>query len=334
MGVRVTPSLDTLGSIPIAHRPMKETYPDVVFSGQNYFLVWDDMNVGADTTNFYIVTSRVTPAGVVLDTPVVLSPPLGLTDMNNTRIEFDGNRCLAVWTNVSGTVFGRFVDSTGQPSGNAFTVLASGGYKPDIAFDGTNYLVIWYNNGYDVVGQFVSPQGQLVGGQVAVATGSVQQMFSRVTYDGQNYLVVWRQAETTNKLICGQFVSPSGSLIGGNFAISDASTNQKWYAVATASDQNYLVAWDEDRSGVITDIYGNVDVSVTAIQEQGPRTEPLERFPTVVRGSLEFFTNRGYLIYDATGRRAETESKISPGVYFIKNSREGASVIHKVLVVD
>lgn len=334
MGVRVTPNLDTLGSIAIAHRPMKETYPDVVYTGENYFLVWDDMNVGGDTTNFYIVTSRVTPAGAVLDTPIVLSSPLGLTDMNNARIAYDGDRCLAVWTNVSGTVFGRFVDSTGQPAGNAFTVLASGGYKPDIAFDGANYLVIWYNSGFDVVGQFVSPQGQLVGGPVIVATGSEQQMFSRVTYDGQKYLVVWRQAETTNKLICGQFVAPSGSLIGGNFTISDATANQKWYAAAAASDENYLVAWDEDRNGVITDIYGNVDLSINAIQEQEPRTEPLERFPTVVRGSLEFFTNRGYLVYDATGRRAETEGRISPGVYFIKNPRNDGSTMHKVLVVD
>jgi len=317
----------------IANRPMKETYPDVVYTGQNYFLVWDDMNVGGDTTNFYIVTSRVSPAGAVLDTPIVLSSPLGITDMNNARIEFDGNRCLVVWNNVSGTVFGRFVDSTGQPGGNAFTVLASSGSKPDIAFDGVNYLVIWYNNSYDVVGQFVSPLGQLVGSQVTVATGSAQQIFSRVTYDGQKYLVVWRQAETTNKLICGQFVSPSGGLIGGNFTISDATTNQKWYAAAAASDQNYLVAWDEDRNGVITDIYGNVDLSISAIQEQELRTDPVEQFPTVVRGALDFFTNRGYLIYDATGRRAGTEGRVLPGVYFLKNGRNGKSVMHKVLVV-
>ncbi len=313
---------------------MKETYPDVVYTSGNYSLVWDDMNVGGDTTNFYIVTSRITPGGAILDTPIVLSSPLGLTDMNNARIEFDGNRCLVVWTNVSGTVFGRFVDGTGQPAGGAFTVLASGGYKPDLAFDGANYLVVWYNGGMDVVGQFVSSQGQLVGGQVMVATGSVQQMFSRVEYDGHNYLVVWRQAETTNKLICGQFVSPSGSLIGGNFTISDATTNQKWYAAAAASDQNYLVAWDEDRNGVITDIYGNVDVSIAAIQEQGPRTHPVERFPTVVRGSLEFFTNRGYPVYDVTGRRVEAKERVLPGVYFIKYPLDGGSVMHKVLVVN
>lgn len=313
---------------------MKETYPDVVYAGQNYFLVWDDMNVGGDTTNFYIVTSRVTPAGAVLDTPIVLSMPLGITDMNNARIEFDGNRCLAVWTNVSGTIFGRFVDSTGQPAASAFTVLASGGYKPDLAFDGVNYLVVWYNGGFDVVGQFVSPQGQLVGGQVTVASGSVQQMFSRVTYDGQKYLVVWRQAETTNKLICGQFVSPSGNLLGGNFTISDATANQKWYAVAAASDQNYLVAWDEDRSGVVTDIYGNADLAINAIQEPEPRPGPGERFPTVFRGSLEFFTDRGYLVYDAAGRRAENKGRTSPGIYFIKDPREDGSAMHKVLVID
>jgi hypothetical protein len=334
VGVRVTPSLDTLGSIQIAQRPMKETYPDVVYAGGNYFLVWDDMNVGADTTNFYIVTSRVTPAGAVLDTPVVLSQPLGITDMNNARIGFDGERCLAVWNNISGTIFGRFVDSTGQPAGTAFTVLASGGSKPDLAFDGANYLVIWYNNSYDVVGQFVSPLGQLVGGQVVVATGSDQQLFSRVTYDGQKYLVVWRQAQTTNKLICGQFISPFGGLIGGNFVISDATTNQKWYAVAAASDQNYLVAWDEDRNGVITDIYGNVDVEINAIHELKPGTGPAGRFPTVFRGALDLFTNHDYLIYDATGRRIKIAAGVLPGVYFIKDSRDSGSVMRKVVVVD
>lgn len=333
MGVRVTPDLVTLGSVFVATRPKKETYPAAVYNGTDYFLVWGDMNIGGDTTNFYIVTSRVSPAGVVLDTPSVLSTALGPVDSNNGRIGFDGARCLAVWNNTAGAVYGRFIASSGQPDGNSFTINTSGGSRPDIAFDGTNYLVVWHNTSYDIIGQLVSPLGQLVGSKITIAASSDLLMLPRVIHDGQKYLVVWRQPEATNKLICGQFVSESGVLIGGNFIISNPTTNQKSYPVAAASDQNYLVAWHEDRSGVITDIYGNVDFSINAVEEQVVQNKPGGKLPTVFRGSLDFFMNKGYLVYDATGRRAAA-TRLAPGVYFLKKTDDNRTVFRKVMVIE
>ena len=331
MGVRVTPNLDTLGTVFVATRPLKETYPDVVFNGQNYVMVWGDMNL--DSVNFYMVTARVSPDGSVLDTPAVLSTALGVSDANNAKVAFDGNRCLAVWNTDAGSIGARFINSAGQPDGNMFWVLANGGSKPDIAFDGTNYLVVWNSAGYDIMGQRVSPQGQMVGSRVTIATGSQTQIFPSVTYDGLQYLVVWRQVETSSRLICGQLVNTSGGLIGSNFTISDASANEKWFAAAAASDQNYLVAWDENR-GAATDIYGNVDVAINAIEEQGPKTVPRARLPSVVHGSLDLYRNRVYRIYDSQGRLVESRGRMTPGVYFLQSNRAGAIETQKVLVVE
>ncbi len=331
MGVRVTPNLDTLGTVFVATRPLKETYPDVVFNGQNYVMVWGDMNL--DSLNFYMVTARVSPGGAVLDTPAVLSTALGVSDANNAKIAFDGSRCLAVWNTTAGSVAARFINNSGQPDGSMFYVLANGGSKPDIAFDGTNYLVVWNSTGYDIMGQRVSPQGQMVGSRVTIASGSQTQIFPSVTYDGRQYLVVWRQVETTNRLICAQFVSTNGGLIGSNFTISDATTYDKWYASAAASDQNYLVAWDEARP-TTTDIYGNVDVAINAIAERGSTATARARLPSVVHGSLDLYRSRGYRIYDAQGRHVAARGRTTPGVYFLQSHRAGVIETQKVLVVE
>ena len=69
MGVRVTPSLDTLNTFlicNIADDSFMQTDPTVTFTGENYLVVWSDEKYGPSNV-FHPFAARVTPAGVVLD---------------------------------------------------------------------------------------------------------------------------------------------------------------------------------------------------------------------------------------------------------------------------
>ncbi len=331
MGVRVTPNLDTFPSLEIHPRPKKQSWAAVAFNGQNHQVVWSDMTI--DTTTYYIVGARVSPSGTILDPQVVISTALGISDGNNAAIEYDGARCLVVWNTDAGTIFGRFLNLAGRPDGSIFLIPNTNGWEPDMAFDGTNYLVVWNTSTiYDINGQLVSPQGQAVGTTIPIGTGPQAQLFPSVAYDGQKYLVMWRQLEGTNRLICGQFVSKTGSLIGGNFTISDVSTSEKWYAVAAASDRNYLVAWHVN-SGTGTDIYGNVDVNINAIQEQDFEMRPRARAVSVLRGGLDRYLNKEYEVFDIRGRCVATRGAVGPGVYFIVSNQAGVHERQKIVVI-
>lgn len=89
------------------------------------------------------------------------------------------------------------------------------------AFDGTNYLVTLEPRNAQGLSeinlQFVSATGALVGNRIVLPATNVGS--SRVAFDGTNYLVVW-STNGANPPARGQFVSPSGALVGGVFTVA------------------------------------------------------------------------------------------------------------------
>jgi len=136
------------------------------------------------------------------------------------------------------------------------------GISPLVAYDGINYLVAWtvyvsdQNN--DIYGQFVSTSGTLVGTPFVISSASGFQDINDIAFDGNNFLVLWTDERNKDKDVYGQIVSPSGSLVGSEIAISTAAFNQKDPAVAFCVT-DYLVVWDDGRrlgAGHGEDIYG------------------------------------------------------------------------------
>ena len=129
--------MDTLGSFEIcnpANPDLIQTYPAAVFNGENYIVVWSDEKPNG--TYYYVCAARITPGGAVLDTGICVTNGTGASEYY-PKIAFDGVRCLIIWPK-SGIVQGRFINSSGQPEGNVFTIAAGGAGGPAIAYDGTN----------------------------------------------------------------------------------------------------------------------------------------------------------------------------------------------------
>ncbi len=310
--------MDSLPSLEIHPRRGKQIYPAVTFNGQNYVVVWGDKTI--DTTLYYVVTTRVSPAGVTLDSLTVISNPVGSSDAVYIDCAFDGNRCLAIWPQSNG-IYGRFINQAGQPEGSIFSVNPGAQYPGNaLVFGDSAYLVVWHTGIYpslEIYGQLVSPQGNLVGPVISIALGSECHRWPKVAYDGNNYLVIWMTGPNSPAAqdINGQFISRRGARIGGNFRISESSATSRWWPSVAASDSNYLVVWQQ---GSGTDLYGNIDTRPLHIADQPAGNRRPHRFgPTVFSRSRLPVDGRAVEIYDITGRPADPR-RLKPGIYFVE----------------
>ena len=318
--MRVTSECDTIGSFPICNRADAQFGPTIAFNGNDYIVVWSDRRFTG--TYFWTTAARVTRQGAVLDTGY----GIGSADAHNEfypDIAFDGNRCFAVWYRSAFApygIYGRFINSMAQPEDSMVTVssTATSLYNfPKVDFDGRNYLVVWADlrsgeADYDVFGQLVSVQGQPVGPKITVATGPPEQSRPDVTFDGRQYLVVWIE----DKWVFGQKLAPSGQLIGGNFRISDTTSNIRSYPRACAGRTNHLVVWSEERN-LFNDIYGNVDVVVGVAEDGRTVRRTRSGWPTIIAGDLSLRNDKKVKVYDRSGRLVKPRN-LEPGVYFIE----------------
>jgi len=175
-----------------------------------------------------------------------------------------GNRKVAWEDNRSGSydIYGARVSIGGSvldPGGIAISTAVEDQLFPAIAFDGTNYLVVWVDHrsgSYDIYGARVSVGGGVLDpGGIAICTETNLQRYPAIAFDGTNYLVVWEDVRSGTPDIYGARVTIGGSVLDpGGIAISTAAEDQLYPAIAF-DGTNYLVAWQDRRSGFSYDIY-------------------------------------------------------------------------------
>lgn len=306
--------------------------PAVVFNGTKHIVVWSDARfTGA---YYWLVASCVSTDGVVLDTGYCIGAQQMRSELS-PDIAFDSERarCFVVWYNFDPPfgVYGRLLDETGQPMDTAVTVavtIAGFNVNPSVVFAGGQYFVVWADvrpgsSDLDIYGQFVSISGQPARARLLIATGPNNQMYPEVAYDGSALLVIWREETMA---IFGQRISASGTMLGGNFPVSDTMPYYRYNAGVAASPANFLVAWSEIRDGE-TDIVGNVDVAALVQEQSVDRTE--RRGATVFRGDLVLPGAGDYGVYDVSGRGV-TGRPIAGGIYFITL---GDRIVQKMIKV-
>ncbi len=327
--MRVTPDFDTLETISICNPPdesLIQTYPNVVFNGENYVVTWTDEKFGG----YFTGVARVTPGGAVLDTGVLVSSGSGVSEYR-PDIAYDGNRCLVVWPKSSSGIQARFVNNSGQPEGSVFSIVTGYAGGPKIAYDGANYLIVYYTGTYpdlEIHGQLVSPQGNLVGSQIDIATGAGCHRWANLIFDGNTYVVVWQSGNNDSpQYIYGQGIVPDGSLVGSSFMISDNTSDRRWWPTIAASDTNYLVTWGQGT----TDVWGNADTPILGIGEDNATNQVSKSYigATIMKGSLSHLRAKGYIVFDITGRRVENNQE-KPGIYFLERDGE---IVEKIIKV-
>lgn len=253
-------------------------FPDVSFDGTNYMVVWQDKRNGT----YDIYGSRVDQDGIVLD-PSGIEISIASDEQNRPSIDFDGTNYLVVWYDKrSGSdynIYGTLLDTDGtvlNPAGIAISTAADYQSMPSVSFDGTNYLVVWYDNrdvagNPDIYGTRVNTSGtvQDPSGIPIVNIDAQQVAPAVISYSGQ-WLAAWRDNRNGGYTdIYGCRISSSGTVTDGDGILISSSAQSQSNPAVASDGTNYLVVWEEARSGGFSpDIYGMlIDASGEQLNE-------------------------------------------------------------------
>jgi hypothetical protein len=237
-------------------------YPTVAFGDTSYLVVWHRFGPKPGP---WVVGALVDTSGAVTYMTEFL--PVGNI---HRSIAFDGTNYLVVASYYSWRPGGCGISAIRvNQSGlvlDFFNIIDSGpnsyGHNhPSVAFDGTNYLVVWSDarNGldFDIYGARVDTSGTVLDTAVtAISTATDNQIYPSIAFDGTNYLVVWEDDRYGDWDIYGARVDQASNVLDTmGIVISTAPDSQLDPSVAF-DGTNYLVIWEDYRSGSEYDIYG------------------------------------------------------------------------------
>jgi hypothetical protein len=272
-GARVAQDGTVLNSAGIAISTASEHqyFPDVSSDGTNYMVVWQDERNG----EFDIYGSRVGQDGIVHD-PAGIQISLAADEQNRPSIDFDGTNYFVAWgdyrSGSSNDIYGSLITPDGtvlNGEGIPISTAADNQQMPSVSFGDTNYLVTWYDrrdgSNYDIFGARVNKSGDVhEPSGISISNIDVQQVTTAViSYSGQ-WLVAWRDNRNGGyNDIYGSRISASGTVTDPSGILISASAQAQGKPAVASDGTNYLVVWEEARSGgYSTDIYGmRIDAS-------------------------------------------------------------------------
>jgi hypothetical protein len=272
--------------------------PSVCFGDTNYLVVWEDRRNGLED----IYGARVNQAGNVLDTAGIAIATTS-DDQYVPSVASDGTNYLVVWEEEHQTGFDIYaarVDQTGtvlDPMGIGVSTFTGNQEFAVVAFDGTNYMVAWQderNGSWDIYVARVDTLGNVLDQfGIPVTTDTAKCQVPAIAFDGTNYLVLWEKSRNASVDICGTRVDKDGNVLDpSGITVSVAPDSQQYPSVAF-DGTNYLVVWQDRRSGR-RDIYGTrVDILGNVLDPGGIAitTETnAQEIPSVA------FSNTHYLI--------------------------------------
>jgi phosphoribosylformylglycinamidine (FGAM) synthase PurS component len=327
-GARVSQSGTVLdpGGIVISIGTNYQWQPSVAFDGNNYLVVWEDERSGYFRDIYGL---RIDQYGNCLDSSAIAISTA--TDMQRyVSVTFGGTNYLVVWEDERNypdiDIYGARVTQSGtvlDPMGIhiAAVLIDENRPHPSVNFDGTNYLVVWEEATIypylDIYGVFVNQSGNVLGPSFCISNATDYQWHPSVVFDGTNYLVVWQDNRSGVTDIYGARVDQSGNILDpSGIAISTATSNQRRPSV-TYDGTNYLVVWEDYRSGGC-DIYGaRVDQSGNVIDPAGiaiSTAQDNQKYPVTSWDGTDYVIVwhdfRSYTEWDVYGAKVNTSGVI------------------------
>ena len=119
--------------------------PAVDFDGDNFLASWIDWTADSLYKAFF---TRITPDGVVLDSPPRLIVPAGSAQQGAVAVHFYGDRYLAVWSSYTPPyeLWGNFILPDGTvPDSVGFPIRPGvNTERSQVTHDRLNYVIVWY----------------------------------------------------------------------------------------------------------------------------------------------------------------------------------------------
>ncbi|TVQ08584.1 MAG: T9SS C-terminal target domain-containing protein [Bacteroidetes bacterium] len=275
------------------HNTLAANFLKSAFDGEKYLVIWQQ---GAPTQSSTIMGQFISPEGGTIGNNFAIRPEsLGDNDSQiYPDILFDGENYLVVWDdNRSGSrrVYGWFLDTDGEPSGDDFPISESATtdqYLVQAAFNGTYYMAAWADrrdgskNG--VYGQIFNAQGEMMGENlgISVLAENEERSWPRIGSNGNQFLVAWER-QTLNKGLVqtsgerliiseaagvesgkstiwyevhGRLINPNGTFAGDEFPIGVNAFHQQSPSIASDGEK-FLTVWQDSRNNnQYNDIYG------------------------------------------------------------------------------
>ena len=242
-----------------------------------YLVVWTDLRWKTET----IAGAIISPRGSTVTTNIpIATNPGGLAKPAVAANPVD-QEFLAVWEDqrkgVFKDIYGQRVKKDGSLAGTDFAISTGADHQQNVAvsYNSTKnqYLVVWQDHRgtgksqTDIYGQLVSHDGKLVGGNFVICDHPADNYRPAVAYNvgDDEFLVVWQDFRSSPSTdIYGRRVSSAGALLGGEIAVSSATTSEYNPDVAyMASGNTYLVVWDDWRNLSVSkrDVYAQLVTS-------------------------------------------------------------------------
>lgn len=242
-----------------------QTAPQIATDDTTAFVVWYDRRNG---TTFDIYGSRVDGDGNLLDPAGIFIASAGDYDPY-PGVAFDGTNFLVVWNYNESlnpyNIYGARVSKEGtllDTEPIAISEATGSQMSPRAAFDGTNYLVVWYDSRgglYDIYCTRVAQNGTVLNpAGIAISTAANYQYFPDVSFDGNNYMVVWQDQRSGTYDIYGSRVAQNGNVLDPTGIQISGATDEQSRPSIDFDGTNYLIVWDDQRSGSGYDIYGTL----------------------------------------------------------------------------
>lgn len=229
---------------------------------------------------FFVFVTLLLTFSVVLSSGVVPWFPISDIPYNQSRPGLasnpTANQFLVVWEDYRGLtgfgseVYGQLVNGDGTMSGANFpiTIMDDWQRDPKAVYNPVTgkYLVIWEDwsaETDDIDGQLVNADGSLHGSELVISAAKNDQSNPEIAYNSaaNEYLVVFddNRLDENDLDIFGVLVNADGTVAGEDFPISSQVENQLLPVVAYNSrDNQYLVVWEDKRSGSSADVYARV----------------------------------------------------------------------------
>jgi hypothetical protein len=243
-------------------------YPDVVWTGTNFLVVWERR---WSDTDLDVHGQFVSSAGSLVGDRLFISNGSDAQSQPRVTSAGDGTGYVAWQDNRNGNgfdIFGAPVDANGNlpiPGGRAVAVSTPAETTPDVAFNGDVYLVA-FERADDVQAQLVFRSGVPTGGRISVSvlTGTAEEL-PAVASDGIEFLVAWKDSRGGGD-VRARRVDGAGALLGSEIAVATSSAQQGQPAVAFSGI--YLVAWSESSPG------SNSGIRATRVARNGTVSDP------------------------------------------------------------
>jgi hypothetical protein len=314
-GSRITRAGEVLepSGIAISAIINNQWFPGVAFDGTNYLVVWVDAAAHCN-----IFGGRVGTDGRLLDPhgfPISsgeyeAGPAVTFDGVHNAVVWYDQHPGASDYNIYAARVTGEGVVL--DPQNIAVSTAAVSQRRPKAAFGGTDFLAVWDENrdpGRDIRGVRLTPEGVVLDTHgIRVSLGGGTQSSPSVAYGMSEFLVVWEQGRNRDRDVRGARVTPAGVVLDSASILISGRTMEQFAPVVASDGNDYLVAWQDWRSGGY-DIYcARVSRSGVLLDTAGigvSTSDGWQIAPAVAYGGTDYLvlwqsqTGGGYDLYGA-----------------------------------